>query len=414
MTRPQSPMEQAYPAAAPKPQISLAARLLAWLSGLGLATVLLVLIGLLTWLATLEQIDSGLYHTLRKYFDWRAWYLMPEIGGKTIPLPLPGGYWVCALLALNLTLGGLLRWRRDWQRVGVLIAHMGIIYLLVAGAVAHHFSQRGNMRIAEGATSNTAEDYFEHVVEVAEIKDGKPAVIQVIGGQYLTDLTGAATRSVSLSKMPIKLEVSGWLRNAEPTPVDINTSLVGATACDGYYLMPKPDKVEAEGNTPGCVVRVILGEGGKPETFLLSSLALEPVTLRHGERIFTMVLRKRLWLMPFAVRLDKFTADFYPGTMKPSKFVSEITRIEDGRQAKAVIQMNEPMRYANLTFYQASYDQLGQGPTAKMASVLEVVSNPADKWPQYSLYVVAFGLLVHFIAKLAGFILARSRHNPHV
>ena len=195
MTRPQSPMEQAYPAAAPKPQISLAARLLAWLSGLGLATVLLVLIGLLTWLATLEQIDSGLYHTLRKYFDWRAWYLMPEIGGKTIPLPLPGGYWVCALLALNLTLGGLLRWRRDWQRVGVLIAHMGIIYLLVAGAVAHHFSQRGNMRIAEGATSNTAEDYFEHVVEVAEIKDGKPAVIQVIGGQYLTDLTGAATRS---------------------------------------------------------------------------------------------------------------------------------------------------------------------------------------------------------------------------
>ena len=122
--------------AAPVPRPSIAGRLLAWLSGLGLATALLVVLGLLTWLATLEQIDSGLHHTLRKYFDWRAWYLIPEIGGRRVPLPLPGGYWVCALLAVNLVLGGVLRWRRDWQRVGVWISHLGIIYLLVAGGVA--------------------------------------------------------------------------------------------------------------------------------------------------------------------------------------------------------------------------------------------------------------------------------------
>ena len=400
--------------AAPVPRPSIAVRLLAWLSGLGLATALLVVLGLLTWLATLEQIDSGLHHTLRKYFDWRAWYLIPEIGGRRVPLPLPGGYWVCALLAVNLVLGGVLRWRRDWQRVGVWISHLGIIYLLVAGGVAHHFSRRGHMRIAEGAASNTAEDYFEHVVEVAEIKDGQAAVIQVIGGQYLTDLAGSASRRVSLSAMPFQLEFSGWLRHAEPTPVGDNAVPAGITACDGYYLAPKPDKTEAEANTPGCIARVVAGDGGPAETFLLSSAAFEPFTVRHGGRVFTIVLRKRLWLMPFTVRLDKFTAEFYPGTMKPSKFVSAITRIEDGREAKAVIQMNDPMRYAKLTFYQASYDQSGRGAAARMATVLEVVSNPADKWPQYSLYVVAFGLLVHFLTKLVGFILARSRHTPHV
>jgi hypothetical protein len=99
--------------------------------------------------------------------------------------------------------------------------------------------------------------------------------------------------------------------------------------------------------------------------------------------------------------------------MKPSKFVSEITRLEQGTEAKAIIQMNEPMRYADLTFYQADYRQLGQGPDARMASVFEVVRNPADKWPEYSLYVVTFGLLVHFILKLVAAIRGlSSRSQP--
>ena len=65
-----------------------------FLSGFGLATVLLIVLGLLTWFATLEQIDRGLYATLEKYFDWRTPFLLPEIGGRLVPLPLPGGYWV--------------------------------------------------------------------------------------------------------------------------------------------------------------------------------------------------------------------------------------------------------------------------------------------------------------------------------
>jgi len=399
----------------PTPRPSCAGRLLAFLSGLGLATTLLVLLGLLTWLATLEQIDSGLHHTLRKYFDWHAFYLIPEIGGRTVPVPLPGGYWVCALLALNLTLGGLLRWRRDWQRAGVLIAHLGIIYLLVAGAVAHHFSQRGHMLIAEGGTSNTAEDYFEHVVEVTEVKDGKPATIQVIGGRYLTDLEGARTRTVRLSAMPFDLKLDSYIPNAEVRSIaEPPAPPSAAQEIDGYYLLAKPPDPTAEASTPGCIARVLNRDGKTSAPFLLSAKADQPFSVRCDDRVFTIVLRKRLWLMPFTVRLDKFTAEFHPGTMKPSKFVSDITRIENGREAKAIIQMNEPMRYENLTFYQASYQQMGQGPSARMATVLEVVRNPADKWPQYSLYVVAIGLLVHFITKLVGFIKDQSRPSDHV
>jgi cytochrome c biogenesis protein ResB len=121
-------------------------------------------------------------------------------------------------------------------------------------------------------------------------------------------------------------------------------------------------------------------------------------------------MRKRLWPMPFTMRLDHFTAEFHPGTMKPSKFISKITRIENGAEARMTIQMNEPMRYEGLTFFQASYDQSGK----TMASVFEVVRNPADKWPEYSLYVVAIGMLITFLTRFSSFLVTTTRRNRHV
>ena len=97
--------------------------------------------------------------------------------------------------------------------------------------------------------------------------------------------------------------------------------------------------------------------------------------------------------------------------MKPAKFVSQITRIEEGSEAKVTIQMNEPMRYAGLTFFQASYGPPGAGPGQRMYSVFEVVRNPADKWPEYSLYVVTFGMLVTFLTKFGGYLAASSRRK---
>ena len=78
-------MENSETPVLPKPPKSLAGRIYGVLSGFGLATITLLLLGILTWLATLEQIDSGLYATLNKYFHWKSLYLIPEINGKVIP-----------------------------------------------------------------------------------------------------------------------------------------------------------------------------------------------------------------------------------------------------------------------------------------------------------------------------------------
>lgn len=56
--------------------------------------------------------------------------------------------------------------------------------------------------------------------------------------------------------------------------------------------------------------------------------------------------------------------------------------------------MNQPLRYAGKTFYQASF---GKGDTL---SVLQVVKNPGWLLPYISCVLVALGLILHFAVSL--------------
>lgn len=408
--------------------VSIGQRVFDWLSGFGLATCLLLLMGLLTWFATLEQIYSGLHATLLKYFHWQAWYLIPEINGKivgiplpgdmmipnteldAIPLILPGGYWVGALLLVNLTLGGVVRARKGWKHAGNLIAHAGIIFMLVAGGVAHHFEERGNMVIQPGGSNDVAEHYTEYAVEVMEVDEsGQPTAVHVIRGEHLDDLEGARSRIFDIKGVPFDLEIAGYLTHAAPVHIHEQAPRQQERVVDGYYLFGTTPEIQAERNVAGCYARVLTPDGDTSAPFILSGMAFHPYTVEAEGRIFAIHMRKRLWPMPFTLRLDEFTADFHPGTQRPARFVSEVTRIEDGNEVPITIQMNEPLRHEGLTFYQASYGPQGAGPDEELFTVLEVVANPADKWPEISLYIVTLGMLIAFLIKLGQFLVGQSR-----
>ena len=384
-----------------------------FLSGFKLATAVLLLLLLLTWLATLEQIDHGLYATLNKYFSWKSFFLIPEINGKKIPLILPGGYYVCALLLVNMILGGVIRIRKGPKQIGNLIAHFGIIFMLIAGGVAHHFEERGNMAIYPGESSNVAEDYHEYVIEVAEVKNGERDKFHIIRGESLTDLKGGNQRKFEFKDVPFSLIVSGHLKNSQPVNITEQAPKKGELVTDGYYLFERPADETAERNIAGAYAQVVFDDGEKSAPFILFGASYYPFTVRDGERLFTVDMHKRLWHMPFDVKLDKFKAEFHPGTSRPAEFVSDVRRIENGQEAKVRIEMNEPMRYEGFTFFQASYGPPDAKPGDVMFTVLEVVKNPADMWPEYSLYIVAFGMLVTFLTKLIGHVqtVSKKRQN---
>ena len=68
------------------------ARVISFLAGYHLACVCLLLLGLLTWLGTLEQADHTLLATTKKYFNYETVFLFPEFNGKVVPIPLPNGF----------------------------------------------------------------------------------------------------------------------------------------------------------------------------------------------------------------------------------------------------------------------------------------------------------------------------------
>ncbi|MBM4129311.1 MAG: hypothetical protein FJ243_04215, partial [Nitrospira sp.] len=75
----------------------------------------------------------------------------------------------------------------------------------------------------------------------------------------------------------------------------------------------------------------------------------------------------------FSIRCDDFDVDFYEGSDMPRKYRSWLTVIEDGREVlRKIIEVNEPLKYRGITFYQSSY---GMIPHAHGFFILRITSN---------------------------------------
>ena len=385
-----------------------------FLSSFALASVLLVLLLILTWLGTLEQVDNGLNATVKKYFSSDSFIIFPEFGGKVWPIPLPGAFWVSALLFVNMLCGGIIRARKGWKTVGVLTSHAGILMMLVGGAITHWTAERGNMVLNDGQTSNVAESYDEFVIDIAEIEDGEITKIQTIDPEFVMDLKPETLRRYELSDMPFDLEVMGWQTNAQVQNVNEVAPRKKERVIGDYYLMAmEPDK-ESPRNMAGGYARLVSKEGEVEKPFILSAATFHPYSFERDGKAYSITARKKFWIMPFDTRLTEFRAEFYPGIARAKSYESDIVRIgEDGIEVPVRIQMNEPMRYEGYTFFQASYGPPDAQPGDKLYTVFEVVQDPADQWPRISLWVVSFGLGIHFSIMLGRYIgRAVTRKKP--
>ena len=371
-----------------------------WISGFGLATSLLVILGIQTWLATLEMVDLGLFATLKKYFHWSSWYVWPEINGKKV-IPMPGGYWVCALLMVNMICGGLIRARKGWKTCGVILAHFSIVFMIAAGGVAQLFEERGVMVLFENERADYAVSLTDPTIEIFEIVDGEPInEVRVVDLSLMNGLSQAGTGRIELPGMPMELELAGWLTNARVMPDLSNRSI------DGWALRGKEIEKQAEMNAPGCYARVLVdGEPFAGPIIMAVPPPRSPVSeypahvFKVDGRTFAMRMVKKTIAVPYQVELVDARSEYFPNSSRPKLFESDVLRIED-EAVPVEIKMNEPMRAGGLTFFQRT---MGGGPQNQRGpefSGFEVVSNPADRWPEYSLYMVTLGLLIHFVMKL--------------
>ncbi len=375
-----------------------------FLASYGLACILLFLLFLITILGTIEQKDIGLYAAQQKYFTS---LLVPvTIGAWDVPL-LPGGYLLMGLLAINLLAGGILRLGRTRGNVGMFVVHGGMIFMLLAGLVTHHFADEGRMALLPGESSRRFESYHEW--EVALIDASSPEVDReyVLPAESFNDLGGARSRVFSGESLPFSLELAGYMKNSLPAAVGPMVPPQGPRV-GNVELVAQPPALENEQNTAGLVA-TIREAGAEPRQALLWGYA-KPWRFEAGGKEWYLMLRRRQWSVPFSITLEKFIHEYHPGTQVARTYESDVIKTEGGRQQEINIRMNEPLRHEGYTFFQSSFYE-SPPESGVFASVFAVVRNPADQWPLWGCIIITAGLLIHFGVKLGDYLRReRVRH----
>lgn len=392
------------------PSIPFAKRLFNLFASFGFAAALLTFLLIVTFLGTLEQVEHGLLASQRKYFE--SWLITSlDLGSWHVPVLIPGGFLLMILLFVNMLMGAVIRIRKNPRTVGVIIAHVSILFLLFAGFVEYFMKKDGNLALFEGQTSDEFQSYHDSVIEIEKIQplepEGKRTAL-VIPAQHFQDLVKGRGRTFTHASLPFDVVVMNYEVNAEPRRV---TEQGRRFQADGYFIQPLARKPEAELNLDAAFVEVIDKKDKSKQAGIIWRAAAAPWSFKVGDELYAINLTRRTWRLPFAVRLEKFEREVHPGTERARKYTSHVTKLVNNREEKKIITMNAPLRDSGLVLFQASFSQ-DRDNAGPVRSVFAVVENPSDNWPLWATIAVSVGLLIHMAGQLARF-LSRSKKEKN-
>lgn len=368
---------------------------------LKLTVVLLAMSIILIFAATLDQVHLGVWGVQQKYFQ--AFIVLWNVKGIPVPV-FPGGYFVGGLLLVNLIAAHAFRFKLSWKKSGIILAHTGIILLLVGELLTGLFSKEYKLQLSDGQALNYAESYRDNELAVIDATDPKWDKVTAIPEKLLAD-----GDPIQVPELPFRILIHNYYPNATvqmrdqlpdapPAPAtrDIGSKLA---------LIPMaPTYAENDRNLPAVVIEFV-GPEGSLGTWLVSTMLVQPQTFDYAGKTWRLALRFKRTYLPYSVTLLKFSHDSYLGTDIAKNFSSKIhIQSADGKTDRdALIYMNHPLRYDGLTFYQQSF--LPDNRT----SILQVVHNPSWLLPYVSCALVALGLLVQFGMHLVSFAIKRRR-----
>ena len=373
-------------------------------TSLRLTVVLLALGIVLVFVATIAQVRVGVWGVHQHFFH--TFFARWEMGGVLVPV-FPGGYFIGGLLLLNLIFSHIYRLKFAWKKLGIQLAHAGVILLLVGELFAGLLQEDFHMSLNEGETRSYAESFRDHELAIVDTTSPDHDEVVAIPEALLARARGGEIATAG--KLPFHVVVKEYLPNAGLGMRDASAATPApATAGLGQTIVAVPQSVKSEGNSPAALVELI-GAGGPLGTWLVSAqispdspapILRAAQSFDHDGRRWRIELRLRRDYQPFAVTLLKVTHDIYPGTTIPKNFSSRVrVRANDGREDReALIYMNNPLRYRGLTFYQFQMD------AANHNSVLQVVRNPGWTLPYVSCALVTLGLVIQFGLSLTRFV----------
>ena len=362
--------------------------------------VLLALSIVLVFWATLDQVNLGVWAVQHKFFH--SFVVTARVGSLVVPV-FPGGYVIGGLLLANLIGGHLYRFKMGWRKAGIWITHLGLILLLVGELISGLSQKDYQMRIDEGETKNYAESSRLNELAIVNATDPNLDEVVAIPESLLSRGTVVQNPSLPFRVVPKAFYPNASLQMRSQVP---NAPASLATAGMGPMLAVTPQEVsykEDERNLPAAFVELV-GPEGSLGTWVVSPLLGNPQKFDFAGKTWKLTMRPKRVYQPYSLTLVKFSHDVYPGTDIPKNFSSRI-RInppDGGAGREVLIYMNNPLRYAGLTYYQQSFDNNDH------TTILEVVRNPSWLAPYIACIAITLGLVVQFLIHLWGFARRRS------
>lgn len=377
-------------------------RLYNFFSSVRLAVVLLAMGLILVFWGTIAQVKLGLYQAQNEFFRSLFIYWKPTGSGLRIPI-FPGGYLVGGLLLINLFAAHLRYYRPGLKRIGIAVLHLGVVLLLLGQFATDMLSTESYMKIREGNSSNFSESNSRWQLAVIDPSDPKEDKVIAIPASLL-----ANGGEISHPEMPFKLRVKTYHANSLlATREDNGFDPVQAENAMGMKIwwrgLPPVTQMNQR-DTPSAIVELI-GPQGEARPILVSGFFAQPQTITAGGKAYQFVVRPERYYNPYSLHLIDFRFDRYAGTEIPKNFSSRVRleRPDTGENREMTIRMNEPLRYAGKTFFQASWDE-----TDEKGTVLQVVDNPGWLTPYFACVMVAVGMIWQFTVHLIGFAAKRK------
>lgn len=372
-------------------------RLYNFFSSVKLAVVMLALGLILVFWGTIAQVKLGLYQAQNEFFRSLFIYWKPEGSGWRIPI-FPGGYLVGGLLLINLFAAHLRYYQSGMRKLGIAMIHLGVVMLLLGQFATDMLSVESYMKIREGSFANFSESNSRWELAVVDTSDEKSDKVVAIPAPLLT--TGS---EIAHPELPFKLRVKTFYPNSQVTSreaegftqVQTDDNFGGAV---WWRELPRFTQMNQR-DIPSGIIE-FTGADGKPRTTLATGFLERPQMFFIGGRMYQMSLRPERYYKSFNLHLLDFRFDRYPGTEIPKNFSSRVRleRPDTGEKRELTIRMNEPLRYAGETFFQADWDK-----TDEKGTVLQVVKNPGWLTPYLACVLVAAGMIWQFCAHLFKF-----------
>ena len=386
------------------------------LASLRLTVVCLALALALVFGGTIAQVHLGLYEVQARYF--RSWLVLWDLPGSKMGIPIfPGGWLIGGVLLINLVASHITRFQFSCKKLGIWLAHLGLIILLSGQFLTEACQVESLMRVEVGETKTYSEDSRKLELVVIDTTNPDRDDVVSIPADNL-----AGSKEIRHPQLPFALRVKGYLPNALPTRGGgAQPGALKSSQGIGQQIQFAPTAVTASmesENSPVALIEIV-GDKGSLGDWVVSpwltkisslgrltewlgsdaSILATPQAFACNNHNYRIELRPTRYYKPYTLKLIEFRHDLYPGTDIPKNFSSRV-HLEDptmGESRDVLIYMNNPLRYRGDTYYQSSFEP------GDRVSILQVVRNPASATPYLACVLITTGLLIQFMMHLFTF-----------